>query len=393
MLSLESPDFAEFQERLRETLEANREEVEEAIAARLRNNEVGLPLGPEYMIGLTRGAVEAVDMLVESFESGSDWNPKIPPETAIFLRYLAREEVPLDVVLRFFSRSGGVFMEFLLADLKEGDARIALRYVAAWGTRNLDRLLKAFADEYTDELGRMNGSPAHEKRMQINRVLKGGSEDPELLGYRMDAVHTGLIVIGRARLVCQRLAETLGCALLLVPDAENTWWAWFGAQREISVAEIGQALPVELGDLAIAAGEPREGRHGWRLTHEEADAAIPVAQLEGPGVVRYSDVALLATALCDVATGRSLVDRYLKPLNRHRDAADLRDTLRVYFETSCNAVSTAAKLGVNRHTVQRRLKRVEEAVGEPSGARQAEFEIALGLERLTTLSRARVEAV
>lgn len=393
MPSLESTDFVEFQEKLRKTLEANREEIEEAIAARFRNNEAGLPLGPEYMIGLTRGAVEAVDMLVESFENGPDWRPTIPPESSLFLRYLAREGVPLDIVLRFFSRSGGVFMEFLFAEMEEGDARIALRYVAAWGTRNLDRLLKAFADEYTDELTRINGSPTHEKRMQINRVLKGGSEDPEVFDYRMDAFHTGLIVIGRARLVCQRLAETLGCALLLVPDAENTWWAWFGAKREIAVTEIERALPTELGDLAVAAGEPREGRHGWRLTHEEADAAIPVAQLEGPGVFRYSDVALLATALCDVATGRSLVDRYLKPLNRHRDAAELRNTLRIYFETNCNAVSTAATLGVNRHTVQRRLKRVEEAIGEPSGARQAEFEIALRLERLTTLSRARVEPV
>ena len=64
------------------------------------------------------------------------------------------------------------------------------------------------------------------------------------------------------------------------------------------------------------------------------------------------------------------MDRYLMPLDGHRDGGSTQ-TLRAYFELNCNAVSTASSLGVNRHTVQRRLKRVEEAIGEPPAARPA----------------------
>ncbi len=134
--------------------------------------------------------------------------------------------------------------------------------------------------------------------------------------------------------------------------------------------------------MSLAAGEPRDGLEGWRLTHREARAALVVTLMEPPRLTRYSDVALLAAALRDEATGKSLLHRYLKPLDENRDGPDLRETLRTYLDLSCNAASTAAALGVNRHTVQRRLRKVEERLGESLSGRRAELEVALRLERL-----------
>ncbi len=389
MVALGRSGFGEFQEKLRTTLRTHSQEVEEAVAARIRDNDLDLPIDPDNRARLGLGAIESVNLMIESFEVGFDWSPTLPAETGAYVRYLAREEVPLEAVLRLCSLIGGVFVEVLLSRVGDGEARIAMRYMAAWGMRNFDRLLKAFASEYTRELERLNDSPTHEVRAKAGRLLKGGPVDSSGLDYRMDGVHIGLIAVGKkGGLICRRLAEELGCELLLAPDAEDTVWAWLGARREIEIAEVERSLPAGAASLAIAAGEPRKGSHGWRLTHEEAESALPIARLEGPGFVRYSNVALLANALCDVAMGSSLTDRYLKPLDRYRDAADLRRTLGVYFELNCNAVSTASALGVNRHTVHRRLKRVEDAIGEPCSARQTEFDVVLRLQNLTARGRA-----
>jgi purine catabolism regulator len=83
----------------------------------------------------------------------------------------------------------------------------------------------------------------------------------------------------------------------------------------------------------------------------------------------------------DVAR-RSLVDAYLGPLDRDRAARHLRETLRAYFASDCNAVSTAEALGVDRHTVQRRLRRVEQAVGRSVDECRVEMDVALRVELL-----------
>ncbi|HYJ22385.1 MAG TPA: helix-turn-helix domain-containing protein [Solirubrobacterales bacterium] len=388
MPALGTAGFIDLQEKLRILLLAHSEEIEEAVAARIRDNDLDIPINPETRANLGPGSIQSVSMMIEGVEEGFDWSPVLPTEIAAFIRYLAREEVPLEAVLRLCSLVGAVFVEALLTRLGEGESKIALAYMSGWGLRNFDQLLKVFSSEYRDELDRLNDSPTRDVRLRTGRLLKSGSADSNGLDYRMDACHVGLIVVGRrGALTCRYLAEQLGCDLLLAPDAEDTVWAWLGARRQIEVAEIERALEEDVASLAVAVGEPREGSHGWRLTHLEAQSALPVAHLEGPGLVRYSSVALLASALCDVATGRSLIERYLKPLERYRDAEDLRRTLRVYFELHCNAVSTASSLAVNRHTVQRRLKRVEEAIGEPAAARQTEFQVVLRLEDLTARSR------
>jgi hypothetical protein len=272
---------------------------------------------------------------------------------------------------RLCIRVGGALVGFPYAKLREEGAKAALRIIATW----------------VDGERRPAASPTGALRDRAGRALDGKARDASFPNYRMNAWHTGLIVTGdKGDLVCRRLAEKLGCDLLIVPDAEGTYWAWLGAQSRVEVATIERALPAA-GVPAIAAGEPREGANGWRLTHKEALSALLVARLEGPGLVRSSDVSLLASALRDAATGRSLMDRYLTPLDSYRDADELRETLRTYFDLSCNAVSTASALGVHRHTVQRRLKRVEGAVGEAPSVRQGEFGVALRLELLTVRTR------
>ncbi len=372
-------------------MRAHSEEVEQAFTARMRSG-IDSPIDAEVMAGIGPAAFDSVSAMIESFEQGDEWTPTLPPGLTAAIRYSARHDVPLELLMRSVTIMGSVFVEFLVGKLNESEAVLVMQYIATWQSRNLDRVLGLFAAEYADELERLNRSPTRALGERVERLLTGGSEDAATLEYQLDAWHIGLVVTGeKMDLVCRRLAETLGCDILIVPGGgEDTLWAWLGAPRQIQFSEFEQSALTTAAALRIGAGEPRDGIKGWRLTHQEALAALPVAKLEGQGVVRYSNVSLLASALCDEATGRSLLDRYLKPLDRHRDARDLRKTLRVYFDLSCNAVSTASALGVNRHTIQRRLKRVEEAIGEPASARQAEFGVALRLEELTGRTRSTV---
>jgi DNA-binding PucR family transcriptional regulator len=138
-----------------------------------------------------------------------------------------------------------------------------------------------------------------------------------------------------------------------------------------------------LGQVSLAVGEPRRGLEGWRLTHHEAKAAQQVMLLRPQPLIQASDVVLLAAVLRDDLLARSLRETYLAPLDEIGDPGGiLRGTLRAYFEAGFNAATAAAALQVDRHTVQRRLRKVEEALGRVLQASHAEIEVALLLEEL-----------
>ena len=151
-----------------------------------------------------------------------------------------------------------------------------------------------------------------------------------------------------------------------------------------AVSEVERLLAEGAPEGAtLALGEPRHGLSGWRLTHHEAQAAQEVALRRPQRVTRARDVILLASVLRDEALAKSLLETYMAPLEGHGDSgAVLRETLRAYFSAGLNAATAAAALAVDRHTVQRRLRKVEEALGRLLPDCHAELVVALGLEEL-----------
>lgn len=82
--------------------------------------------------------------------------------------------------------------------------------------------------------------------------------------------------------------------------------------------------------VTLAVGEPAQGLSGWRLSHGQAKAALPIA-IRGPkGLVRYADVALVSSILQDDLLNASL---------RKQIA---RETLRAYFDADRNVSAAAA---------------------------------------------------
>jgi DNA-binding PucR family transcriptional regulator len=131
----------------------------------------------------------------------------------------------------------------------------------------------------------------------------------------------------------------------------------------------------------VTVGEPGEGLAGWRFSHQQAKAALPIAERRGKPVLRYADVAVLASIARDDLLATSLRRLYLEPLEGTRDGGRVaRETLRAYFDAERNVSSTAAALGVDRRTVRNRLRGIEELLDRPLTGSLADLEIALRLD-------------
>ena len=371
-------------------LERRGKDAEAAIVAHYRNSDLGRDLDPESAAALPLIVSEVLRIVRQRLGEGDTWDAELPPMLAASIHHMARIGMTLDEAVRSYTVTGAGLAEFIVAHLGELERpEEAMRYMMSQRGVNDDRMMAAFAAEYEAEMERLAATPSTHLVERVNGLLDGGSGDFTDLEYRLDAWHLGVVAQGpKADLFCRRLAELLGCELLFVQRPHEMAWAWLGCRRQIPFAELERAFAASENSVSIATGEPRQGVQGWRRTHREAREAAAVTLLGTAKLARYSDEALLVTALGSEVAGRALLDRYLAPLGSHRDCASLRQTLRTYLDLDCNAASAAAALGVDRHTVKRRLGRIEEAVGESVSTRRTEFDVALRLERITeTISR------
>ncbi len=366
-------------------LRARSSELEDLIFERVRKlsaQEEGED--PEYRAGLRATVAESVDYALLGIERGEDWNGSIPAAAAAQARRSARTGVRLDTVLRRYAAGDRLVGEFIMEEAGRFPSDV-LRQVLHTQGSHVDRLMASVAAEYMDELELMRRSPAQRLAERVQRLLAGDAPlDAAALDYEFDAWHLGLIVTGsRPAVAARTLAAGLNRQPLVVPRGEETAWAWLGGRQRLSLTEVEryQAAGV-LGEVTLAVGEPRQGIEGWRLTHHEAKAAQQVMLRRPRPLTQASDVVLLAAVLRDDLLAKSLRETYLTPLDEADAGPVLRETLRAYFEAGFNAATAAAALQIDRHTVQRRLRKVEEALGRLLHTCHAEIEVALVLEEL-----------
>ncbi len=340
---------------------------------------------PEYAAGLRATISKSLDFVLANMEQGEEWSEPIPSAAAEQARRAARSGVKLDTVLRRYATGDRVLGDFIMEEVDRFPSRALRRVLRVQGPQ-VDRLMAAVATEYMNELGRMRRSPSQRLAERVQRLIAGGSPaDVGELQYAFDAWHLGMIVKGpHAEAVVRALAAGLDCQTLVVPRGNEIVWAWLGARRPLAAPDIERLLSPDIaGEVSLAVGEPRSGLDGWRLTHREAQAAQEVTLRKPQQLTRARDVTLLAAMLRDEALSKSLFETYLAPLEGHGDSgAVLRETLRAYFSAGLNAATAAAALAVDRHTVQRRLRKVEEALGRLLPDCHAELVVALSLEEL-----------
>jgi hypothetical protein len=364
-----------------------RAEIEQAVLARAAALLGSMrDLDPEFLEGQREAAGAAVDYGIRAIEIGEERLRDVPAVFHAQARLTARSGVSVDTMMRRYFAGYVLLGDFLM---READScsldGAALQCIMRDTAVVFDRLTSTMAEEFQREMDGRYASPEARLASRVRALLSGELMDAAEIDYEFDAWHLGAIVSGGGGLGALReLARRLDRRLLHVGSDDDTVWAWFGGRRPLEPEEVDSVLSSVWPDEAsLALGESASGLAGWRLTHRQAQAVLPVARRTGSGYVRYADAALLASLIQDDLLAGSLRERYLAPLASERDGgATLRETLRAFFSADRNVSSAAALLGVNRHTVTNRLRSVEERIGRSLTSSAAEIEAALRLQDL-----------
>ncbi|MGH3229006.1 MAG: helix-turn-helix domain-containing protein, partial [Streptosporangiaceae bacterium] len=168
---------------------------------------------------------------------------------------------------------------------------------------------------------------------------------------------------------------------VFLPRDESSAWAWLplGFRDTFDSAAVGSAS-VD-ADIHFAFGDAAKGTTGFRLTHQQATAVQAVAQARGsaaPQAVLFRQVAPVAIMLASDELLRPWVFGTLADLatdDEHH--ARLRETLLVFLQSGGSYKSTAEQLMLHKNTVQYRIRKAEESLGQPVGDRRHDVELAL----------------
>lgn len=340
---------------------------------------------PTYLHSLNGALTAALDYALAVIELGERRAPGVPPALLAEARLAARVGVALDTVLRRYVAGNALFGDFLGEEAERAEvSSSALRRLLHRQATLFDRLLEAVSEEHVREAKSWPSSTAERRREWVKSLLAGELVDHSELGYDLDAHHLALMAEGEGSLeVMRELAGRLDRRLLAVCREEEPIWAcWLGGRRPLEAELALRALgEISLDRVSVTVGEPGEGLSGWRLSHRQAKAALPIAERRGQAILRYADVALLASIFRDDLVATSLHQLYLEPLERARDGGKVgQETLRAYFAAERNISSTAAALGVDRRTVTNRIRAIEDLFGRPLKDFATELETALRLD-------------
>jgi hypothetical protein len=326
------------------------------------------------------------DFGLATIERGPDGRPPpIPDQLLLQARLAARSGISLHAVLRRYCSGNTLMTDILIAEAEDPRLpRTELKGLFRSLAMGFERLLSAVSEEYDREAAQAAATTEEHRAELIDRLLAGELIEGSELSYDFSTWHLGLVAFGSAAVdVVRTIAEQADANLLLLRRRDGVVWAWLGARRRDPLAKRPQSLPDTCSNAAVGLGEPAQGLPGWRLTHRQAAAALPLAiKGEGP-IASYAEAPLLVTALQEDLLATSLHQLYLAPLTIERDGgAAAKDTLRAYFAADGNASSAAAALGVNRHTIAARLASIEERLECRLDAFSAEIQTALRLDTL-----------
>ena len=361
-------------------------ELEAAVATRV--HAIADPrdvADPSYLHSLNSALTAALEYALVAIELGERRTPGIPPALPAEARLAARAGVPLDTVLRRYVSGNALLGDFLVEEAERAEVPTSvLRRLLRRQATLLDRLLETIGEEHVREAKSWPSSSSERRRECVKSLLAGEQVDHSELGYDLDGHHLALMAKGEGAPEAMRLlAEGLDRRLLAVCREEEPIWAcWLGGRRPLEARQALQALgEIPLDRVVVTVGEPGEGLSGWRLSHRQAKAALPIAERRGEAILHYADVVLLTSILRDDLVSTSLHQLYLAPLEAAPDGGRVaRKTLRAYFAAERNVSSTAAALGVDRRTVTNRIRAIEDLFGRPLKDIAAELETALRLD-------------
>jgi hypothetical protein len=381
----ETPVLGNLPRGLIRRLRAREQEMVDAIFARVSSMFMVAPgEDADYEAGLRDTVAAVVNHSLTELEDPAGLPAPIPSAAIAQAHRAARRNISVETMLLRYIAGHRVLGAIVMDEAQRSGLASngpALRHLRTTQEALLERLMTRIADEYRQERERIERSREECHAELIQKLLAGERPDTTSLEYDLDdAWHLGMIANGQGgRRAVRALADDLGRQLLCVSTGEDSVWAWVGGRQELEMDSVERALSVaRTAGVTLVLGEPRRGVSGWRLTHREAQAALLVAQRRPESTVRFADHALLALVLQNEPLVKSLAGIYLPSLGN----PVARETVRAYFSAGCNAATAAAKLAIDRHTVERRLRAIEANLGRQLRSCHAELEVVLRLEEL-----------
>ncbi len=300
-----------------------------------------------------------------------------------FARHVARSSVALAGLLRSY-RLGQELLFERAAQLAEPDDPEGLRRVGLLTFGFVDDVMGEVTEAFEREReASLRGSLARRDQL-VSRLLEGAdvplAEVERVLGRRMSGRHLAVVAWSSDERDGEVLATSLRGvweafgpdAPLVIPGAAGDVFAWvvpgFGDHTGVS-----RLLPA---GVRLAIGNTGTGLAGFVSSRRQADAARRTARYLDNAVVAYRDVRLLHLLLHDHAAALAFAREELGDLAAV-EHAELRTTLRAFLDTGRDSTATAARLGIHRNTVMRRLSRATELLGSPTEERAAELSAAL----------------
>ncbi|WP_328844580.1 PucR family transcriptional regulator [Streptomyces sp. NBC_00258] len=217
----------------------------------------------------------------------------------------------------------------------------------------------------------------------------GGTVSAEAAAALADA---GGDLVGGLGEVVESAAARSGEAVLVVPDGERL--VVLAADRGAVVSACAQYAEAvggarggseQAGDedeLVVGISAPA-GPIAAGAAYKQAEQALSVARRRGRVLVEHEDLAAgsVVPLLADDAV-RAFADGLLRPLYEH-DATgrgDLVASLRAWLSRHGQWDAAAADLGVHRHTLRYRMRRVEEILGRSLDDPDVRMELWLALK-------------
>ncbi|MFG2427848.1 PucR family transcriptional regulator [Streptomyces sp. NPDC048590] len=238
----------------------------------------------------------------------------------------------------------------------------------------------------------------------VLRMLLAGESDHaravagDLYGGLLDAPFRLLIAEATTQAGTDALAEAMesaasrsGETLLTVPEGERlVMLAVDGGAAVAACAAHARAaddLPAREGggdDTGVVVGmSAPSGPIAVSAAYKQAEQALSVARRRGRTLVEHEELAAgsVLPLLADDAV-RAFADGMLRPLREHdaKGRGDLVDSLRAWLSRHGQWDAAAADLGVHRHTLRYRMRRVEEILGRSLDDPDVRMELWLALK-------------
>ncbi len=368
-------------------IRARSPEIEAALAASILEVHRPPPAAEAELIASLRATLrDGLEFSFAAFEHGEAWDEPLPRSLVDQVAYVVQVGMPLDALLRGYTAGNTVISRFVAEECADLPAE-ALTYSVEVQSRVADALIGGLSAEYAHQASLLERSSRQRAMREVERLLAAEPFVGEVIDYLLDRWHIAGVVSGpqaepRARL----LAERLGCDLLLLPRAAETHWAWWGRRERIGAPSVMAAIDRLPSGATFALGSCRRGEEGFRLSHREARFSADIAVRTGEPAIRGADAILPALLIRERSTAELFLDAQLGPLKSEKDWPMIADTLRAYLDAGSALGAAAATLGVDRHTVSRRVRRIERLLERPLTEVSAELEIALRVESLIAAS-------